>query len=697
MKQPIRVSAQLGGKEIIIETGKLAKQAGGSITIQCGDTIVLVTATSAPEPKEDIDFVPLSVDFIEKTFAAGKIPGGFFKREGKPTEMATLTSRFIDRPIRPMFPKGYNYETQVLATPLSVDPVNDPDVLAITGASAALVVSDINFPKPLAGCRVGRLNGQFVLNVSSEEMLQSDIDLIVVASEDAVVMVEGGAQEASEKDLIAAISFAHQSVKPLIEAQKELLKKVAPRKRELSRVKKEPLLESKLSTYEKKVHQALTIKEKLARYEAFKELKASIVSEIFPDEATRDPKLVKQIANEFEEIKGKVMRQIILKEKVRIDGRKYNDIRPISVEVGLLPRAHGSGLFTRGETQALVVATLGSTDDKQRIDSIFGESKKSFMLHYNFPPFSVGEVKFMRGPGRREIGHGALAERALAKVLPTEAEFPYTIRIVSEILESNGSSSMATVCGGTLSLMDAGVPIKAPVAGIAMGLIKEGKDVAILSDILGDEDHLGDMDFKVTGTAKGVTALQMDIKIDGVTEEILSKALDQAKEGRLFILGKMNEAISEPRGKLSQHAPKIEIMQVKKTRIKDVIGSGGCNIRNIVDTTGVKMDIEDDGTIKIFSPDQNAIDEAKKMVKNLTAEAEVGQIYDGVVKRIVDFGAFVEILPKTDGLVHISELANHRVRTVDEVVKEGDRVKVKCIGVDDRGKVRLSMKALLNG
>lgn len=695
MKQPIRVSAQLGGKEIIIETGKLAKQAGGAITIHCGDTIVLVTATSAPEPKEDIDFVPLSVDFIEKTFAAGKIPGGFFKREGKPTEMATLTSRFIDRPIRPMFPEGFNYETQVLATPLSVDPVNDPDVLAITGASAALVVSDINFPKPLAGCRVGRLNGQFVLNVSSEEMLQSDIDLIVVASEDAVVMVEGGAQEASEKDLIEAISFAHQSVKPLIEAQKELLKKVAPKKRELSPVKKESLLKSKFSTYEKKVHQALTIKEKQACYEAFKELKASIVSEIFPDEETRDPKLVKQIANEFEELKGKVMRQMILKEKVRIDGRKYNDIRPISVEVGLLPRAHGSGLFTRGETQALVVATLGSTEDKQRIDSIFGESKKSFMLHYNFPPFSVGEVKFLRGPGRREIGHGALAERALAKVLPSEVEFPYTIRIVSEILESNGSSSMATVCGGSLALMDAGVPIKAPVAGIAMGLIKEGKDVAILSDILGDEDHLGDMDFKVTGTSKGVTALQMDIKIDGVTEEILSKALDQAKEGRLFILGKMNESISEPRGKLSQHAPKIETMKVKKERIKDVIGSGGCNIRNIVDTTGVKMDIEDDGTIKIFSPDQNAIDEAKKMVKNLTAEAEVGQIYEGVVKRIVDFGAFVEILPKTDGLVHISELANHRVRTVDEVVREGDRVKVKCIGVDDRGKVRLSMKALL--
>ncbi|HBF12850.1 MAG TPA: polyribonucleotide nucleotidyltransferase [Deltaproteobacteria bacterium] len=692
MSNPVSVSVQFGGKEIIIETGKLAKQAGGSAVIRCGDTVVLVAATAAVSPKEGIDFLPLTVDYIEKTFAAGKIPGGFFKREGRPTERETLTSRFIDRPIRPLFPEGYNYETQVIAMVLSYDRINESDMLAITGTSVALMVSDIPFVKPIAGCRLGRINGQFVLNPSLVDMEESDIDLIVAASEDAVVMVEGGAKEVSEKDMIDAIQYAHESLKPIIALQKELAAKIGKAKRAVAPPVKDAAITAAAQALEARVSQAMVLPVKQERYQLLSELKKELVEKLYPNKADRTPERLLQIGGDYENVKATVMRTMILKDKKRIDARGLKEIRPITCEVGILPRTHGSALFTRGETQALVVVTLGGSDDSQTIDSISGNTEKSFMLHYNFPAFSVGEVKPLRSPGRREVGHGALAERSLAKVMPTKEEFPYTVRIVSEILESNGSSSMATVCGGSLALMDAGVPVKAPVAGIAMGLIKEGNGVAILSDILGDEDHLGDMDFKVTGTANGVTALQMDIKIEGVTSEILTTALEQAREGRLHILGKMKEALHVHREELSAHAPKIHSLTVRKEKIKDVIGSGGKNIRGIIEATGVKIDINDDGLVQIYSSDIEAIERAKQMVKDLVAEAEVGKIYDGKVRKIMEFGAFVEILPKTDGLVHISELADHRVKFVDDIVKEGDRVKVKCIGVDERGKIKLSMK-----
>ena len=687
-----RLSTQLGGREILIETGKLARQAGGSVTVSAGDTIVLVTATGSAQPKENIDFLPLTVDFIEKTFAAGKIPGGFFKREGRPTEFATLISRFIDRPIRPLFPKGYRYETQVIATVLSVDQINDPDTLAIIGASAALCISDVPFSTPVAGCRVGRIDGNFVINPVAPDMEKSDIDLIIVATVDAVVMVEGGGDEVLEKDLVEAIQFAHRSLQPVLQIQKDLVAKAGKPKRTITPESKDEAIAKAVKGVEKKVREAIVIKAKHERYGALGGIKDELVAELIEED---DPKATAKkilLGKEYEELKSRVMREMILSESRRIDGRGLKDVRPITSEVGVLPRTHGSGLFTRGETQALVVATLGSSEDEQRIDSIMGEASKTFMLHYNFPPFSVGEVKPLRSPGRREIGHGALAERSVVRMLPPHEKFPYTIRVVSEILESNGSSSMATVCGTSLSLMDAGVPIKAPVAGIAMGLIKEGDRVAILSDILGDEDHLGDMDFKVAGTAKGVTAFQMDIKISGLTVDLMTKALEQAREGRLHILSKMSEAISEPRTSLSKHAPKIVSMVVAKDRIRDVIGSGGKNIRGIIEATGCKIDIEDDGTVKIFSSDDAAIQQAMKMVKELTAEVEIGQIYEGTVKKIMDFGAFVEVLPKTDGLVHISELSQERVRRVEDVVHEGDRVTVKCIGIDDRGKIRLSMK-----
>lgn len=690
--KPVRVSAKLGGSEIIIETGKLAKQAGGAVTVQSGETIVLVTATAAPTAREDVDFLPLTVDFVEKTFAAGKIPGGFFKREGRPTEMATLTSRFIDRPLRPLFPEGYTYETQVIATVLSVDQINDPDTLAIIGASAALTISEVPFLGPIAGCRVGKIDGKFVINASSVDMENSDLDLILAASADAVVMVEGGAHEASEQDMIDAIAFGHRALKPIIQMQNELREKVGKPKRQIVKPTPDQALTAKVHAMESKVRDAMKISVKQERYETLAKLKAELTSQIFPEGTEVVPAKKLQLAHDYEELKGSIMREMIIKKGVRIDGRGLKDIRPISCEVGILPRTHGSGLFTRGETQALVVATLGGSDDAQRIDSISGEASKRFMLHYNFPPFSVGEVKFLRSPGRREVGHGALAERALVNMLPTQDEFPYTIRIVSEILESNGSSSMATVCGGSLSLMDAGVPIKAPVAGIAMGLIKEGSQFAILSDILGDEDHLGDMDFKVTGTAKGVTALQMDIKITGLAEDVLIKALDQAREGRLHILEKMRETIAEPRANLSAHAPKIITMTVKKEKIRDVIGSGGKNIRGIIDATGVKIDIDDDGVVNIYSSDPEALERAQQMVHDLVAEAEVGKIYEGKVRKIMEFGAFVEILPKTDGLVHISQISDRHIRAVTDVLHEGDVVKVKCIGIDERGKIKLSMK-----
>lgn len=693
MQKPTRVTATLGGREIMIETGRLAKQAGGSVTVTCGDTIVLVTATASPKPKEGIDFLPLTVDFIEKTFAAGKIPGGFFKREGRPTEFATLVSRFIDRPIRPLFPEGYQHETQVIATVLSVDQVNDPDTLAIIGASTALHISNVPYTKPIAGCRVGRIDGAWVINAASPDMEKSDIDLIVAATRDAVVMVEGGGDEVPEKDMVEAILTAHKGLLPVIEAQEELRKKVGKEKFTFKATEPDPKIGELLKAAHKKVAGAMVIPVKHERYDALDKIRAGILEQLKGGaEKLEDPKKELELKERYEELKSEIMRAMILDDKVRIDGRGFTDVRPITSEVGVLPRTHGSGLFTRGETQALVVATLGSSDDEQRIDSISGEDSKTFMLHYNFPPFSVGEVKPLRSPGRREIGHGALAERAVKRVLPAHEDFPYTIRIVSEILESNGSSSMATVCGASLSLMDAGVPITAQVAGIAMGLIKEEKKVAILSDILGDEDHLGDMDFKVAGTAKGVTALQMDIKIGGVDADILTRALQQANEGRMKILAKMNEAISAPRESLSKHAPKIVSMTVPKDKIRDVIGSGGKNIRGIIDATGVKIDIDDTGLVKIFSSDDAAIAMAQKMVKELVAVPEVGRVYEGTVRKIMEFGAFVEILPKTDGLVHISQISDKRIRDVHEVVREGDRVTVKCIGIDERGKIKLSMK-----
>lgn len=697
MSEVITVSAKLGSQDVSIETGKLAKQAGGSVVVRAGDTMVLVTATIAP--KDEVgDFLPLTVDYIEKTFAAGKIPGGFFKREGRPTETATLTSRFIDRPVRPLFPEHYGAETQVIATVLSVDENNDPDTLAMIGASAALTISEAPFLGPMAGCRVSRINGELKINAPQSEADKEDIDLIVAATDEAVVMVEGGSNEVSEKDLVDAIRFAHDSMKPIIAIQKELQEKVGKEKMEVIVPEKNTAISEKVNSVESQVREAMAIKVKKDRYSALADIKSSLKEALTPEGEEMSHADSIQLGSDYEELKSRIMRENILKNSNRIDGRGLTEIRPIACEVGILPRAHGSSVFTRGETQALVVTTLGGNEDRQRIDSLQnGDQEKNFMLHYNFPPFSVGEVKFLRSPGRREIGHGALAERALSKVLPNHSDFPYTKRIVSEILESNGSSSMASVCGGSMSLMDAGVPIKAPVAGIAMGLIKEGDDVAILSDILGDEDHLGDMDFKVTGTTEGVTALQMDIKITGVTEEILTKALNQAKDGRLHILSKMAEAIETPRSTLSEHAPKIESMTVKKDKIKDVIGSGGKNIKGIIEETGCKVDIDDDGLINILSSDAAAIQKAKEMIEGLVAEPEIGKIYkDCLVRKIMDFGAFVEILPKTDGLVHISELADHRVAKVTDIVNEGDRITVKCIGFD-RGKVKLSLKQAQEG
>lgn len=680
---------EFGGRELIIETGKLAKQAGGSVTVRSGDTLVLVTATSSKDAKEGIDFLPLTVEYLEKSFAAGKIPGGFFKREGRPTETAILTSRFIDRPIRPLFPENYYYDTQVITTVLSADPANNPDTLAIIGASAALVLSDIPLQKPIAGCRVGRINGQFILNPSLDQMEESDLEIVVASSHDAVVMVEGSAHMLPEEVIIEAIQFAHQSLQPIIELQNQMLAHAKP-KRVLAEPVKNGAITAGVKSKKADVQAALQIKEKHERYDRLSAIKSELVQTLITAESTSADQL--QLAQDFETLKSDVMRASILDQKTRIDGRGLADIRHISCETGLLPRAHGSALFTRGETQALVVATLGSAEDKTSIDGLLGKYQKNFVLHYNFPAFSVGEVKPLRSPGRREIGHGHLAENALVQVIPTEADFGYSIRIVSEILESNGSSSMASVCGGSMAMMDAGVPLKAPVAGIAMGLIKEGEKIAILSDILGDEDHLGDMDFKVTGTASGVTAIQMDIKIDGVTFDIMKNALSQAKEGRLHILKCMEEGITTHREVLHATAPKIHTMKIDTDKIRNVIGSGGKNIKSIVDQTGVKMDIQDDGTVKIFSADQNAIEQAILLVKTFVGDVEVGKIYAGVVKKIMDFGAFVEILPKTEALLHVSQIKNERVDKVTDHLKEGDKIMVKVYSKEANGKYKLTMK-----
>ena len=691
-----RFETTLGGKPLVMETGKLAKQAGGSVTVRLGDTIVLVTAVVSKEPKENADFLPLTCDYVEKTFAAGKIPGGFFKREGRPSELETLTSRFIDRPVRPMFPEGYYHETQVIATVLSADNDNEPDIIAITGASAALCLSEAPFLGPIAGVRVGRVDGKFILNPTVAQIETSDLDIIVAGSKEAVVMMEGGAEEVSEEDMIAAISFAHREMQPVIALQEEMAKKLGKKKIEVAPPKHDTELQNKVKgLLSEKLREAVTIPTKQERYAALGVLTDEIIAAVVPegDETGTE----KKVAGIIEDDRYHLVRKMILEEGRRIDGRKSTDIRPITCEVGLLPRTHGSSLFTRGETQALAVTTLGTKEDQQLIDAIGGEYYKRFMLHYNFPPFSVGEVKFLRGPSRREVGHGALAERAIKRMLPKEDNFPYTIRLVSEILESNGSSSMAAVCGSSLSLMDAGVPIKAPVAGIAMGLIKEGDKTVILSDILGDEDHLGDMDFKVAGTRNGITAMQMDIKIAGLTEELLASALRQARDGRLFILDRMDSVIAKPRPELSPFAPKLTVLKIPVDRIGDLIGPGGKNIRKIIEETGATVDIEDDGTVVIGATDQASGDRAIKLVKAYTAEAEVGKYYKGRVVRTTDFGAFVEIFPKVDGLVHISQLEKSRVNAVTDVVKVGDEIIVKCIEIDkESGKIRLSRKEALD-
>ncbi len=701
---PIQQKAKCGAKEILLETGKIAKQADGAVWVRMGDSIVLVTVVSAKERKEGIDFFPLTVDYQEKLFAAGKIPGSFFRREGRLTERETLCSRIIDRSCRPLFPEGYANETQIIATVVSFDQENDTDVLALTGASAALQISNVPFNGPIAGVRVGRIGGQFVANPTLAQRAECDMDIVMAASREAIVMVEGGAHEVDEKTMVDALLFGQAAVKELLDAQEALGKAAVGGgvKRAFDPPKSDAALREKVKglTWEK-VREAYARNEKHDRYGRLSEIKKELMEALKAEAAGDAQKLAgvalreKEIKGYYEDVKYEYMRKMITDEKRRIGGRSETEIRKITCEVGLLPRVHGSALFTRGETQALVATTLGTAEDEQRVEQLTGMSFKKFMLHYNFPPYSVGEVKFLRGPGRREIGHGALAERALRQVMPDDAKFPYTVRIVSDIMESNGSSSMASVCGGCLSLMDAGVPIKAPVAGIAMGLIKEGEKIAILSDILGDEDHLGDMDFKVCGTAAGITSIQMDIKIGGVTREILERALAQAAEGRKHILGEMAKALTAPRGDVSAYAPRITTLKIRPERIKDVIGPGGKVIKEIVATTGCAINVEDDGTVSVASSDQERVAAAIKRIKDLTQEAEVGKTYLGTVRKIVEFGAFVEIFPGTDGLIHISELSDKRVKSVSDVLSEGEEVMVKVVSVDRQGKIRLSRKEAL--
>ncbi|MBI2645855.1 MAG: polyribonucleotide nucleotidyltransferase [Deltaproteobacteria bacterium] len=694
-----QLNCEFAGKKLTFEINKVAKQANGSVLVRCGDTVVLVTAVMSSQPKEGQSFFPLTVDYQEKFYAAGRIPGGFFKREAKPSSKATLTARLIDRPLRPLFPEGFFNDVHIVATTLSVDNENEPDVLALIGASVALELSDIPFSGPVAAARVGRVDGKFICNPSPELQKQSDIELLVSGSKNAITMVEGGAKIVPEEAVLEAILFAHREMQAVIQFQEELRKKYGKPKLKFS----PPAENAALKEIVKKVcwsqfSNIVHLPNKKERSDKLSQLKDEVLEKALEGVSETEKVLrSKEAKNFFDLLKEKYAREYTLKEKKRIDQRSYTDIRNITIEVGLLPRTHGSALFTRGETQALAIVTLGTVDDRQRIDSIEGESSQSFMLHYNFPPFSTGEVGFLRGPGRREIGHGALAERALAGVLPAAEKFPYTIRLVSEILESNGSSSMASVCGGTLSLMDAGVPIEAPVAGIAMGLIKEGKDVAVLSDILGDEDGFGDMDFKVAGTEKGVTALQMDIKIDGVSEEILKQALAQAQKGRLYILQKMKDALAESRKELSPHAPRIHTLIVPKDKIRDVIGSGGKVIRGIIEQTGAKIDINDEGEVNISSNNEEALQKAIQIVSDIVRDPQIGEVFKGKVMRVVDFGAFVEILPNKEGLVHISELDLKRVNVVTDVVNEGDEIEVKVLDIDRQGKIRLSRKALLPG
>ncbi len=724
--ESIKGQCSIEGKDFVIETGTVARQADGAVLVSFGESVVLVTATSSRAPREGIDFFPLVVDYQEMAYAAGKIPGGFFKREGRPSEKEILTSRLIDRPLRPLFPKGYLNEVQIIALVLSADQENDTDVMAICGASAALEISNIPYAGPVAGVRVGRVKGQWICNPTRSQLQESDINLIVAGTREGVVMVEGGGDEIPEDDLIEAIFFGHRSLQPIIALQEEIrAQKLALENRMRAKEGSPPLaalgkrvfpemvldaaLHRKVSLADKalreriraacqeKIRQIFAIhrkKERNFQLDLIREETLKPLLEEFPDKA-------RAIKEYYEAVEKFIFREFIMAQNRRIDGRALNEVRPIDIAVGWLPRTHGSARFTRGETQVSAVVTLGSEGDEQKIDALTGETFKTFMLHYNFPPFSVGEVRQMRGPSRRDIGHGALAERSISRVLPLNDKFPYTIRIVSEVLESNGSSSMATVCGASLALMDAGVPIRRAVAGIAMGLIKEGERVLILTDIMGDEDHLGDMDFKVAGTPEGITGFQMDIKISGVTREILRQALLQAKEGRVFILGKMNAVFGKPREDLSLYAPRVFTLKINPDKIRDIIGPQGKIIRGIQDELGVKINVEDDGSVNIFSSDSESAKKAADRIRQLTKEATVGEIYLGRVSSIArkpdgkEFGAFVEIFPGTDGLVHISQLANERVKQVEDVLKEGDEVLVKVIGIDERGKIKLSRKEAL--
>ncbi|WP_319523126.1 polyribonucleotide nucleotidyltransferase [uncultured Desulfosarcina sp.] len=684
--------ADVGGKALSIQAGKVAKQASGSVVVQYGETVVLVTVVSANEER-DANFLPLSVEYQEKVYAAGRIPGNYFRREiGRPSEKETLTARLIDRPIRPLFPKEYRYETQVIATVLSMDQENDPDMLAMVGASAALEISDIPFAGPIANVRVGRIDGQFVANPTLAQWAESDINIIVAGSRTGVVMVEGGGDVVSETDMLEAIFFGHQAIQPLIDIQEELKAAMGRPKRPFIPPEKDAALVERVAEMARTpLGEALTIPEKMKRYEAVRAAKAQVVESLGDEVADRGA----EVGAILSDLQKQICRDMILKEGRRIDNRRFDEIRPITCEVGVLPRPHGSALFTRGETQVLGVLTLGSGGDEQRVETLSGEENRPFMLHYNFPPYSVGEVKRVGSPSRRDIGHGGLSTRAIERVLPDKEDFDYTIRIVSEVLESNGSSSMGTVCSGILALMDGGVPIKAPVSGIAMGLVKEGDQVVILSDILGDEDHTGDMDFKVTGTAEGITALQMDIKIHELSRDILQKALEQAREGRLHILDKMLQALASPRKAISPFAPKIVSIKINPDKIRDVIGPGGKVIRAIQSETNTKIEIDDSGLVKIAATSAEDGDAAREQIESLTMEPEVGATYEGKVVKTTDFGAFVQIVPGTDGLVHISQLANRRVGKVTDVVKEGDMLKVKVLEISKDGKIRLSHKAVL--
>ncbi|ADW19053.1 polyribonucleotide nucleotidyltransferase [Desulfobulbus propionicus DSM 2032] len=686
------VETEIGGRTIAFETGKMAKQANGSVVVSSGDTKVLVTVVAESESK-DMGFLPLTIEYQERMYAAGRIPGSYFRREiGRPSEKEVLTCRLIDRPLRPLFPDGYSCETQLIATVFSADQEFDPDILAMNGASMALMLSDIPFAGPVAAARVGYVDGQYVLNPSKKQLEKSQINLVVAGTRSAVVMVEGKASEMAEDTVLEAIFFAHAGIQPLIDLQINLREQAGKAKREVVAPTVNQALKEKVEAVAASgMDEVVTTAEKMARAARYSKLKEEVLAQIDP-ELYQQPSEVTELLSGY---KKQVMRDRIVGKGMRLDGRSFEDVRPISCEVGILPRAHGSALFTRGETQALVICTLGSERDEQHLEGLGGDVYRRFMLHYNFPPFCVGEVRPLRGPSRRDIGHGTLARRGIEAVLPANDSFPYTLRVVSEVLESNGSSSMATVCGGSLALMDAGVPVKAPVSGVAMGLIKEGDQVVVLTDILGDEDHLGDMDFKVVGTRQGITGLQMDIKIEGVDRGIMNQALAQAKKGRIHILEKMEGALSSPRTVVSEHAPKYVTLKIHPDKIRDIIGPGGKVIREMTTEFDSKIDVEDDGTVKIFSNSSESANALIKRIQQITAVPEVGAIYEGEVRTIKEFGAFVQILPGTDGMVHISELANDRVKKVTDVVKEGDIIKVKVIDIDNRGRIRLSRKAAL--